>query len=589
LKALTIFRRTIVFLVVHVLSGETLIQNSRYSKEKLPEQILNFAKHIAGTCEITALCTLSDYGLGVSDESTVRVLLIIKDFQPRLMNYVKTFDGRTAVVLAVDKWIFERDIDKGLLGEAIVGSLIFPYATVVNEEYLCSQEVKLKRRLILELLENLVLDFPELSYNIHIQPEYFMYETMLTRARLFPPMIYSLTDFMREDCKRENTENTLRGYLEALKSLEKEGVINFSDSYVKISRQFAEDIKSGRRRFINLFKTAQRALFTYLLGAFPNTLSLLSQNKEIFFKFQKATGEKSKFISQIEDSEKYLFVPTASGLVPLFNMMDIEAFSKKILSTRKDAKIDIEGIGGILNDVYLIKVVADDEERKIIVKSFKDWSSIKWFPLTLWTVGTRTFAVLGRSRLERECAINQLLHSNGFTVPKILHVNHNKRIVFMEYVEGESLEKVIKRIANSKTIDRTQKDLSVIKEVGKKFAQAHALDIALGDTKPENILIEKNGEICLLDFEQASRNGDKVWDVAEFLYYSGHYISPFVGLQPAELVTKAFVEGYLEAGGSVKIVKSAGNPKYTKVFSIFTFPHLMLIISSICRKAETSR
>jgi tRNA A-37 threonylcarbamoyl transferase component Bud32 len=574
-----------------MLSGETLIQNSRHSNGKLFEQILDFAKHIAGTCEITALCTVSDYGLEVSDEkATVRVLLIIRDFQPRLMNYVKTFGGRTAVVLAVDKWIFERDIDKGLIGEAIVGNLIFPYTALAHEEYLYAQEVKLKRRLILELLENLVLDFPELSYDIHVQPEYFMYETMLTRARLFPPMIYSLANFVREDRKRENTENTLRGYLEALKALERENVINFSDSYVKISRKFAEDIKSGRSgRFISLFKTAQRALLTYLLGAFPNTLSLLSQNKEIFLKFQKITGEKSKFISQIEDSEKYLFVPTASGLVPLFNMIDIEGFSKKILSTRKDAKIDIEEIGGILNDVYLIKVLADDEERRIIVKSFKDWSSIKWFPLTLWTVGTRTFAVLGRSRLERECSINQLLRSNGFTVPKILHVNHNRRLVFMEYVEGESLEKVIKRIANSKTIDGMQKDLSIINEVGGKFAQAHALDIALGDTKPENILIEKNGEICFLDFEQASRNGDKVWDIAEFLYYSGHYISPFVGLQPAELVTNAFVEGYLKAGGSAKIVKSAGNPKYTKVFSIFTFPHLMLAISSICRKAGTSR
>jgi tRNA A-37 threonylcarbamoyl transferase component Bud32 len=128
-------------------------------------------------------------------------------------------------------------------------------------------------------------------------------------------------------------------------------------------------------------------------------------------------------------------------------------------------------------------------------------------------------------------------------------------------------------------------DLSIISKVGEKFAQVHAFGISLGDAKPENILVGRGGEIYLLDFEQASRNGDKVWDIAEFLYYAGHYSSPFVGTKPAELIAKAFVEGYLKAGGSAKIVKDAGNPKYTKVFSVFTLPHIILVISNICRKA----
>jgi tRNA A-37 threonylcarbamoyl transferase component Bud32 len=530
---------------------------------------------------------VSDYALGISDEKPiVRVLLIIQDFQPRLMNYVKIFNGRTAVVLAVDKRIFERDVDRGFLGEALVGRLIFPYLTLVNEDYLHVQEVKLKKRLILELLENLVLDFPELSREIRIQPEYFMCETMLSRARLFPPMIYNLSNFLREDHKTGKTENSFHGYLEALETLEKESVISFSDGCVRISEKFAKNVRIRRGRFISLFRTAQRTLFTYLLSAFPDTLSILWQNREMFLRFQKVQEEKSKIINQIEDSKKYLYVPTASGLVPLVNMMDIEAFSRKILSANKDAKVDIEEIGGILNDVYLIKTIADDEERKIIVKSFRDWSSFKWFPLTLWTVGTRTFAVLGRSRLEREFAINQLLYSKGFIVPKIVHVNHNKRLIFMEYVEGESIERVIKRVAASKNFEAMQKGLSILNKVGGKFAEVHALDISLGDTKPENILVEKNSEICLLDFEQAARKGDKVWDIAEFLYYAGHYISPFVGSQAAELIAKAFIEGYLTAGGSAKIVKNAGNPKYTKVFSVFTFPHIMLAISNICRKTE---
>jgi len=502
------------------------------------------------------------------------------------MNYMKVFDEKNIFVLAGDEWVFERDVDRGFLGEALACRLIFPYTPIINEEYLHVQEVRLKKRLILELLENLVLDFPELSHEIYIKPEYFMYETMLSRARLFPPMIYNLLNFMRENSKKENIENALPGYLEALKELGREKIINFSKGYMTISRHFVDKTKSRKVRFINLFKPAQKTLFTSLLGIFPKIAGFLSQRKEILSKFQKAAAENSKIVHQIEDPLRYLFVPTAMGLVPLASRVDIEAFARKVLPASKDVEISIEKIGGVLNDAYLIKTFVKGQERKIVVKRFKDWSSFKWFPLTLWTVGTRTFAVLGSSRLERECAINQLLYSKGLAVPKLLYVNHAERLIFMEYVEGESLEKVIKNITDSKTASAIEKDLSIIKRVGEKFAEVHALGIALGDTKPENIVIGKNSEIFLLDFEQASRNGDKVWDIAEFLYYAGHYIPPFVGTHPAELIARAFITGYLKVGGDVKIIKDAGNPKYTKVFSVFTFPHIIFVISNICRKAD---
>jgi hypothetical protein len=102
-------------------------------------------------------------------------------------------------------------------------------------------------------------------------------------------------------------------------------------------------------------------------------------------------------------------------------------------------------------------------------------------------------------------------------------------------------------------------------------------------------MIGKKSEIFLTDFEQASRNGDKVWDVAEFLYYAGHNIPPLVDLRVAEQIAGAFIGGYLEAGGTVETVKKAGNPKYTKVFSVFTFPHVMLTLSDICKKADRLR
>ena len=242
-----------------------------------------------------------------------------------------------------------------------------------------------------------------------------------------------------------------------------------------------------------------------------------------------------------------------------------------------------------MNDVYLIKAYANGEEKKVLVKRFKDWSGFKWFPLSMWAFGAREFAVLGRSRLARECTISDFLRCEGFNVPKILHVSHSERLVFMEYIEGENLSSAIKRIAAASGRQKIDDDLAKIEQVGELFAKVHALNVTLGDTKPENVIVDPDGKIYLLDFEQASHDGDKSWDIAVFLYYSGHYLQPWYSNGKAESIAKAFVSGYLKAGGDVKTVKKAAASKYTRIFSVFTMPSIMLAMSNVCKKAETQR
>jgi len=572
--------------VVVSVSGEKLARDMKDTDSKLTREVLNFCEHVVGPCEIVAACRRNDFASILPAARRVpQVLIIVRNFQPRLMNYAKVFDGGNLSILAVDAWVFERDVDRGFLGEALAGALIFPYTVLQNANYLYSQEVALKKRLIIELLESLVLDFPELSQELRIKPEYFMYETMWTRARLFPPTLYALANLTKGNEARANIASVLHGFLEALKQLEKENVIHYSDGYWMITGRFADKSKSLRGRFTNLFKTGQRALFAASLGIFPQILEALSQNREALLRIQKSFDD-LRIKQVIEDPENYVYVPTATGLVPLANRVDITAFARKALSGDKDAKVRIENVGGILNDVYLVETFTGGIRARAIIKQFRDWSNFKWFPLTLWSVGTKTFAVAGNSRLERECAINRFLDSKGFAVPKLLNVSPSQRLIVMEYVEGEDLSKMVKCAVSSENADETEKALSVVSEVGRTFARVHSLGVALGDTKPENILVAKTGNIYLMDFEQASRKGDIVWDIAEFLYYSGHDISPFVDVNRLERFAETFIRGYLEAGGKPDTVKRAGSPKYTKVFSIFTYPHIMYVFSNLCRRAD---
>jgi tRNA A-37 threonylcarbamoyl transferase component Bud32 len=357
---------------------------------------------------------------------------------------------------------------------------------------------------------------------------------------------------------------------------------------VRISKEFVELAGKRKTRFTNLLKTGQRALFASLLSIFPQVFNAISQNKEFLADFQKFLDRNSGVGQQTENPHNYIYIPTANGLVPLANRIDIEAFARKVLGTTKDAEVQIESMGGILNDVYLVSASQEDVMKRVVVKSFRDWSSFKWFPLTLWAVGTRSFAVLGGARLQREYAMNQLLHSSGISVPRILHISPRERLVFMEHIEGEDLSKLIKRTLDPKNSDGLEQDLDAVRRVGCLLARIHANDIALGDAKPENFMINSQGEIYLMDLEQAGRKGDQSWDVGEFLYYAGHYSFLFTDSKRMERIAKTFLAGYLEGGGNPRVVRNAGNPKYTKVFSVFTLPSIILAISNICRKTDKS-
>ena len=142
---------------------------------ELTSQILEFCRHIAGSSKIAAVALVDNYSMKTLNERTIHeVMLVIQDFPPRLMRYLKTVNNKTIFIFAIDQWIFERDIDRGFLGEAIASKLIFPHLALQGNDYLLEREVALKKRLILELLENLVFNFPELAHRIQIMPQYFM-------------------------------------------------------------------------------------------------------------------------------------------------------------------------------------------------------------------------------------------------------------------------------------------------------------------------------------------------------------------------------------------------------------------------------
>jgi Kae1-associated kinase Bud32 len=557
------------------------IANSQES-DLLTKQILENCRHVAGQSKITAIAEVDDYGQKpASERFIIEVMVVALDFQPRLMSYLKVINGKTVFFFVVDQWVFERDIDRGLLGEAIAGKLIFPYHAFQGEPYLKEKESKLKQRLIVELLENLVINFPELAERIRILPQYFMYEVLSSRVRVFPLLNYEIADLT--SALTQNEEETLKGYNTALKILEAQSIIFRQNGYVAVTKLFIGQCKDPKKRLINLAKQMPRTLFTAFFGVVPQLMNVVTQNAETFLKTQKINWLRQQETAPFIDPQKYVFFPAGEGLVSLSDKIDIKGFTQKILLKDADAEVDVEPIGGVLNDVYVITA----NEKRILVKRFKDWSGFKWFPLSLWSFGARSFSVSGQARLAKECAISEVLHSEGFKVPKVFHVSNAERLIFMEFIEGESLGKIIKKYGTLNDESVEIDVLGTIRRVGLNLAKVHSNNVVLGDTKPDNVLVKQDGTIYLIDFEQAQQGGDRAWDIAVFLYYCGHYLQPFDGTSKAEAITKSFIEGYIEGGGNINDIHKAATPKYTRIFSIFTMPAIMLVIANICRKATS--
>ena len=510
--------------------------------------------------------------------SRVDVTLILDSSTRKLSYERKPLDGKLLSILAVDRQTFERDAENDWLGGILVEILLIPYEPLINEKFLRHQEVKAKKRIIIEIVDNLILEYPEISREMLLKPEFFMWEAIARKASLYPPIVCRLLGSHEKGVSEEAQKSIMQGFKAALKETEKDGVISFNDGYVKISEEYIDAVKGRKLRLFAFLRNVRNSILRHSIEVFPKMMLPLFEDYLAYAR--QSSGEGRFFLSELEDTKRFIYIPTSYGLISLSEELSLNEFARN-LSKNNNVNVKVERLGGVLNSVYLISFLGEETEKRNVVKIFKSWYGLKWFPLALWALGTRGFAVLGKTRLEKEYAINRLLSSRGIRVPRIIYVNMNGKFIFQEYVEGESLTQIIKRICSSS--GENDESYSVIDKVGEEIARVHSLNIALGDCKPENMKLTPDGRICFLDLEQAERGGDQAWDIAEFLYYSGHYayMSP---IRVPKKIAESFIDGYLKGGGRAENVEKAKSPKYIKVFSFFTPPHILYAIANTCVK-----
>ncbi len=564
--------------------------NRIFDNSAIEDRIRGICEENLVSMEIFAACF---YGPNVlCDEcrkTEMNVLLVVEAYPKKISIFSKKSKGINLNILVIDKDLFESDVEQGRFGDLVSDIVSLPYAPWVNPNYFENIEVKVKRRFVLELIRNLILQYPELSDMLLIKPEYFMYETARRQVKLFPPLVLNLSDVFKSKMEKQNTAFIMKGYHKALKNLETENYITYSNGHVRIVKSFADETIRHRNRFSSVLTSIRKGLLPYIRSLSLRIRTGFWQNQILLNRRSKK--QEKELRKELDETEKFLLMPSPLGLIPFSDKTTIQDFIQKTVPGGDMLDLEIEEMGGVLNSVFLLRIKKNHGTQKIVVKKYENWQGFKWFPLALWTLGTKSFAVLGKTRLEREYSNNRFLRDHGFVVPRILYVSVKERLIFEEYVDGEKLTEIIKRLIASPQENAVIAG-EIVKTIGKEMARVHSLGVTLGDCKPENILVTENNDICFLDLEQSTRSGSKSWDIAEFLYYSGHYILPIHSDQAARIVATSLIEGYIQGKGKRGCVREAASAKYTKIFSVFTLPHIILIMANICKKLgkdETSK
>ena len=276
-----------------------------------------------------------------------------------------------------------------------------------------------------------------------------------------------------------------------------------------------------------------------------------------------------------EDPKNYLYLRTSAGLVPLSEKLSLD---EVIANMKLGGPITITPLAGVLNEVFLVTA----GKEQLVVKKFTDWHGFKWFTLNLVSLGSKLFAVSGKARMTNEYGMNRYLGKRGLRVPNIVYLSVKQRILVERYLSGPSFADLAKEAVNQSKLTETQSKLA--ESLGETLADIHRTGVSVGDTKPENFVV-KDGKIFVVDLEQAGKRKDYAWDIAELLFYIGHYrISPTItgGLRG---IVEAIATGYSHRGDPAELRKATA-VRFAKVFSIWTTAPVILEISRILRETR---
>jgi tRNA A-37 threonylcarbamoyl transferase component Bud32 len=469
-----------------------------------------------------------------------------------------------ASALIVDQDMLEQDARSSYLGEFVVGRLLNIYEPITSPDLFHSVELEYKKRVIVEALLELSSDYGEFGRHFLVPYDYFLFDKLHRRAAIYPPALYSYVHTYTCGLGEENRKSSTSGFEEAALSLQPRGFLHATASGVRL---IPERLKGDAfTRVQSLFSVTARGVTQYAVHGYAGRVGPSVFSREALSKLRRMREnpppfqplEQPRTLLRLEEGA---VIPDASLLVrELARLLGFESYS----TMERD-------IGEPYSTTRVLTFSGAAKSKAVVVKNYTDVRSLKWALLGIWASTAKKFSTSPASRMDREYGMTVALRAKGVSVPTILAVAPAERILVKDFVEGPTLSSQINDYLKGESVATDS-----VAAYGGLMSRVHSWGIALGDTKPSNIIISKEG-LCLTDLEQAVLGGDRAWDIAEFLYYTAKLSNKEDAMKR---VAASFLGSYAKEGDGASISKARG-PKYFGPFRPFLTPGMAKMLREL--------
>jgi len=499
--------------------------------ESEKQNLTRIIKDISKGNEIASAIAYGSRVAGYANkDSDYDVIIVLNNYKPKVKyRYVKGEIDISA--LLVNKEDIQSDAGRATLGEFVAGRLLNVYEPLIGED-ISNIEHSLKRRVILESLEEIEASFGEFSCEIVIPVEYFLFDKLKKRATIYPPVLYSYAKTYGESLAKTNIEAACLGFLEALKEIKRNGLINIENGNIRVRNRLSE---SWTIKLSEMIRDTKRGLTQYAVHGYAGTVGLDVIGKELLSKIAR-TRKGFDIPVTIKHPRKLWSLEEGTLIVDEYDWFN------KLLEQqgfKSDANVRIENAGEMYSVSKIYSIEDKNHKLKVVIKNFSDIKALKWIFLNIWTLLSKRFDMNPMSRLYREYSAMRKLRDLGLNTPKVISIILDHKILVTEYIDGPDLAKLIMGFFTG-----NERNLNTVRQYGQELGKVHSAGYTLGDTKPSNILVSNN-KIYLVDLEQMGQNNEKGWDIAEFVYYSSKFT---LDSDKAGILVEEFLDGYLSYG-----------------------------------------
>ncbi|MDG6909840.1 MAG: nucleotidyltransferase domain-containing protein [Nitrososphaerota archaeon] len=496
-------------------------------------------------------------------DSDYDIVVVSKRFREGVR--YRYLDAPIAVsALIVDQEMLDLDARSSHLGEFVVGRFLNIYEPISNPELFKTVELEYKKRVMVEALLELSSDYGEFGRHLLVPYDYFLFDKLHRRAAIYPPATYSYVHTYTCALGDENRRASTAGFEAAALALQRRGFLRSDPAGVRL---VPEKLKGDAfTRVQSLFSVTARGVTQYAVHGYAGRVGPSVFSREALSKLRRMRENPPPFVPlerprSLLRLEEGSVIPDASFLVKeLARLLGFESYSTKE-----------SDIGEPYSTTRVLTFKDSAREKAVVVKNYTDVRSLKWALLGIWASAANKFSTGPVSRMDREYGMTLALRAKGVLVPLILAAAPAERILIKDFIAGPTLASQINDVLKGDA-----HGTGSVEEYGRLMAKVHGWGVAVGDTKPSNVIVSKEG-LYLTDLEQAVFGGDKAWDIAEFLYYTAKLS---VREDAMREVAVAFLASYAQGGDGSSIAKAKG-PKYFGPFRPFLTPGMAKMLRDL--------